>query len=137
VARAKGTITFTGTSIGMAVVAGPAGGPDDTFRMAGMVNPAIIVLAGSRVSMQVINADPDTAHGLVITASSPVSSWMRLRARPGLCTTIPRARGPGQLPGHREHARTIVLLPIGQGPAAGCPSHPQVTSQPWRSRLSG
>jgi rusticyanin len=58
------------------VVAGPAGGPDETFRIAGMVNPTIVVPAGSRVSIQVINADPGTAHGLVVTASIPRSSWM-------------------------------------------------------------
>ncbi len=33
-----------------------------------MVNPAISVRAGARVSMRVIHADQDTAHGLVITA---------------------------------------------------------------------
>ena len=46
-----------------------------------------------------------------------------------------RTRGPGQLPSRKGHARTIVLLPIRQGPAAGCPRHPQVTSRPWQSRL--
>ena len=46
----------------------PGWGPDETFRIAGMVNPAITVRAGVRVSMRVINADEDTAHGLVITA---------------------------------------------------------------------
>ena len=57
-------------------VASPAGGADETFRIAGLVNPAITVPAGAPVSIQVINADPDTAHGLVITASPGVSSWM-------------------------------------------------------------
>jgi rusticyanin len=60
----------------LVAVASPAGGPDETFRIAGLVNPAITVPAGAQVSIQVINADPDTAHGLVITASSDVSSWM-------------------------------------------------------------
>jgi rusticyanin len=73
--RARHTITFTGASIHLAVVASPPGGPDETFRIAGLVNPALIVPAGSRISMQIINADPDTAHGLVITASNP-QSWM-------------------------------------------------------------
>jgi uncharacterized cupredoxin-like copper-binding protein len=41
-----------------------------------MVNPDIFVTAGARVTIQVINADPDTAHGLVVTASSATSSWM-------------------------------------------------------------
>jgi rusticyanin len=70
------TITFTPASVHLVAVASPAGGPDETFRIAGLVNPAITVPAGAQVSIQVINADPDTAHGLVITASSDVSSWM-------------------------------------------------------------
>ena len=74
--RAANTITFTTGSVRLAAVASPAGGPDETFRIAGMVNPTITVPAGATVSIQVINADPDTAHGLVITASSGQSSWM-------------------------------------------------------------
>jgi rusticyanin len=74
--RAANTITFTASSIHLTVVASPTGGPDETFRIAGMVNPTLTVPAGSHVSIQVVNADPDTAHGLVITASNPRSSWM-------------------------------------------------------------
>ena len=70
------TITFTTASVHLVAVASPAGGPDETFRIAGLVNPAITVPAGAQVSIQVINADPDTAHGLVVTASSDVSSPM-------------------------------------------------------------
>jgi rusticyanin len=70
------TTTFTTPSVHLVAVASPAGGPDETFRIAGLVNPAIAVPAGAQVSIQVIKADPDTAHGLVITASSDVSSWM-------------------------------------------------------------
>jgi NADH-quinone oxidoreductase subunit A len=54
----------------------PSGGPDETFRVAGMTNPAIVVPAGARVSIEVINADPGTAHGLVITASTDTTSPM-------------------------------------------------------------
>ena len=72
---ARHTITFTTASIHLAVVASPPGGPDETFRIAGLVNPTLIIPAGSRVSMQIINADPDTAHGLVITASN-ARSWV-------------------------------------------------------------
>ena len=52
------------------------GGADETFRIAGMVNPKITVPAGAQVSIDVINADPDTAHGLVITSGPARSSWM-------------------------------------------------------------
>ena len=69
-------ITFSGTTVQLVLLASPAGGPDETFRVAGLVNPTIAVKAGSRVSIQVINADPDTAHGLVITATGSAASWM-------------------------------------------------------------
>jgi len=74
--QAARTITFTTGSVRLAAVASPAGGPDETFRIAGMVNPKITVPAGAQVSIQVINADPDTAHGLVITGGPRRSSWM-------------------------------------------------------------
>lgn len=74
--RAANTVTFAAASIHLVAVASPAGGPDETFRIAGLTNPTLIVPAGSQVSIEVINADPDTAHGLVITASNPSSSWM-------------------------------------------------------------
>jgi rusticyanin len=83
VSRAQHTITFSGATVRLTVVASPPGGPDETFRLAGMTNPVIVVKSGAQVSIQVINADPDTAHGLVVTASSATSSWMpMLTARP-------------------------------------------------------
>ncbi len=49
-----------------------------------MTNPAIVVPAGARVSIEVINAGPDTAHGLVITAST-AATWMPMMTdRPAL-----------------------------------------------------
>jgi rusticyanin len=76
VSRAQHTITFSGTTVRLVILASPAGGPDETFRMAGMTNPDITVKAGARVSIEVINADPETAQGLVITASGARSSWL-------------------------------------------------------------
>ena len=81
--KAANTITFTTTTVHLAIVASPSGGPDETFRVAGLVNPVIVVPAGARVTIQLISADSDTAHGLAITASSPVASWMpMMTARP-------------------------------------------------------
>jgi rusticyanin len=83
VSRAQHRITFSGTSVRFTVLASPSGGPDETFRIAGLVDPTIVVKAHAHVSMQVVNADPDTAHGLVITASGTRSSWMPMAtARP-------------------------------------------------------
>jgi hypothetical protein len=43
------------------------------------------VPAGAKVSIQAINADPGTAHGLVISASGDRSSWMpMMTSRPAL-----------------------------------------------------
>lgn len=81
--RSRNRITFSGTNVRLVVLASPSGGPDETFRIAGLVNPAIVVRPGAHVSIEVINADPDTAHGLVITASRPTSTFMpMLTARP-------------------------------------------------------
>jgi rusticyanin len=83
VSRAGDRITFSGMSVRLAVLASPSGGPDETFRMAGLVNPAIVVKAGAHVSIEVVNADSGTAHGLVVTAGDARSSWMpMMTARP-------------------------------------------------------
>jgi rusticyanin len=74
--RVARTITFASTSVRLAVLASPAGGPDETFRIAGMTNPTVNIPAGAHVTIEVINADHDTAHGLVITAGSTGSPWM-------------------------------------------------------------
>ena len=77
------TITFTTRNVRFAVLASPAGGPDETFRIAGLVNPKVVVPAGARVSIEVINADPDTAHGLVIVGRQGARSDLpMMTARP-------------------------------------------------------
>jgi rusticyanin len=76
ISRASNTITFTTSTVRLTMLASPPGGTDETFRVAGLTNPAITVPAGAQVSIQVINADPDTAHGLVITAGNAATTWM-------------------------------------------------------------
>jgi rusticyanin len=81
--RAANAITFSTTTVRLTVLASPSGGPDETFRAAGLTNPQIAVPAGAQVSIQVINADPGTAHGLVITGGDATASWMpMMTARP-------------------------------------------------------
>ena len=60
--QAARTITFTTGSVHLAAVASPAGGPDETFRIAGTINPRITVPAGARSGIQVIN--PRSRHRL-------------------------------------------------------------------------
>lgn len=73
---AQHRITLSEKTVALVALASPSGGPDETYRIAGLVNPTITVKAGTRVSIEVVNADSDTAHGLVITAGSSTRSWM-------------------------------------------------------------
>jgi uncharacterized cupredoxin-like copper-binding protein len=57
------------------VVASPAM-PAEAFRIAGMTNPAISAPAGAHVTIELINADEDMAHGLVITSADTARSPM-------------------------------------------------------------
>ncbi|HUY51899.1 MAG TPA: sulfocyanin-like copper-binding protein [Streptosporangiaceae bacterium] len=71
--RAARTITFTTRNVRLVVLASPSM-PAESFRIAGMTDPAIIVPAGAHVSIELINADADMAHGLVITAAGAARS---------------------------------------------------------------
>jgi rusticyanin len=82
VSTGNNSITFSGNSANLVALAGLAGGPDETFRIAGLVNPTITVKTGTRVSIEVVNADPDTAHGLVVASSGSASSWMPMMTSP-------------------------------------------------------
>ena len=73
--RSARTITFSTTSVNLVVLASPAM-PAESFRIAGMTNPSISVLAGAHVTIDLINADEDMAHGLVITSAGAARSWM-------------------------------------------------------------
>ena len=79
--RQANRISFTASTVSFSVLAGPAGGSDETFRIAGLVNPTIVVPVGARMTVQVINADP------------------RHRPRPG------RHRGRSRLLGHADDDR--------------------------------
>jgi plastocyanin len=85
--RARDRITFPGATDHFVVLAGPSGGPGETFRVAGLVNPAITVQSGARVTIEVVNADPGAAQGLVVTASGSAS------AQVPMTTAVPAFRG--------------------------------------------
>ncbi len=73
--RAARTITFTTMNVNLAVLASPPM-PAESFRIAGMTDPSIIITAGAHVSIELINADADMAHGLVITSAGAARSAM-------------------------------------------------------------
>ncbi|HVX23366.1 MAG TPA: sulfocyanin-like copper-binding protein [Acidimicrobiales bacterium] len=74
--RSANRVTFTTSPVNMAVVASPAANPDETFRVAGLVNPTLVVPRGAKVTVTFVNADPDTAHGMVVTTTGTSSKWM-------------------------------------------------------------
>jgi rusticyanin len=73
--KAARTITFTTTSVHLTVLASPSM-PAESFRIAGMTNPTVSVPAGARVTIELVNADTDMAHGLVIKPAGTASSAM-------------------------------------------------------------
>ncbi len=73
--RAARTITFTTTNVSLAVLASPSM-PAESFRIAGMTDPSVIVPAGAHVTIELINADDDMAHGLVIMPAGAARSDM-------------------------------------------------------------
>ncbi len=98
--RASNTITFTASSVSFTVVAVSPGGPDMTFRVAGLTDPAIVVPRGSQVTVQFINGDNDEAHAWMIVDEQPPFSFYQPKtpAIPGAFSGLigdPTANGQG------------------------------------------
>ncbi len=71
--KAKNRVTFTGKRIHLVFVAVEPGFPDTTFEVHRMVDPAVRVPAGSKVTLTLINMDygPGMIHGIAIGQKSP------------------------------------------------------------------
>ena len=98
--RASNTITFTASSVSFTVVAVPPGGPDMTFRVAGLTDPAIVVPQDAQVTVQFINGDNDEAHAWMIVDEQPPFSFYQPKtpAIPGAFSGLigdPTASGQG------------------------------------------
>jgi rusticyanin len=77
--QAARTISFTAVNVNLVVLASPSM-PAESFRIAVMTDPAFSVPAGAHVTIELINADEDMAHGLVITSAGSARSWMPMMA---------------------------------------------------------
>lgn len=80
--RAKNVITYSTKDVRFAALGSPQGGPDMTFRVAGLADPTIVVPVGAQVSVQFINADIDTSHAWLLTAAQGPFSYMAMMATP-------------------------------------------------------
>jgi plastocyanin len=78
--RPANRVSFTGRLVSFTVVAVPPGGPDMTFRVAGLTDPAIVVPLGAQVTVQFINGDTDEAHGWLVVAERPPFSFGQPKA---------------------------------------------------------
>lgn len=66
-------ITFSGHVVHVAVVASPHAA-DERFEIAGLIDPTLVIPSGGVVTVEVINADSDSAHGLVVTGATQTPS---------------------------------------------------------------
>ncbi len=75
-------ITFQTSDVRLAVLASPPDGPDMTFRIAGLVDPTIVVPVGATVTVQFVNADSDTSHAWLLTPAQPPFPFMAMMSTP-------------------------------------------------------
>ncbi len=75
---ADNSLTFTGTSIHVNVVAVQPGEPDTTFEVGGLVNPTLHIRRGATITMTLVNMDygRDMPHGLVLAREAPPYPYM-------------------------------------------------------------
>ena len=80
--RAQNRIVFTGHDVQLNVVGSPMGQKDETFRIAGMVNPVIVVPKGAVVHVAFVNADDNMTHNFLVTSASPPFSYVAMMQAP-------------------------------------------------------
>ncbi len=73
--QAAHTITFTTSNVNLVVLASPSM-PAESFRIAGITDPSVSVPAGAHVTIELVNADADMAHGLVIMPAGAARSYL-------------------------------------------------------------
>ena len=78
---AANRISFSGRTVHIEVLAS-ASTADDTFEVAGLIDPTIAVPARSSVTLDLINADSSSAHGIVIGAGTAQTPLMPMMSDP-------------------------------------------------------
>ncbi len=99
--RSSNTITFTGTTVALTVLASPSDGPDETFRIAGLTNPTLVVPRGAEVTLRLINADFGMVHNWLITNAQPPFPSVVMMAGPvvfGAVTPVLAEAGSSGMP---------------------------------------
>jgi hypothetical protein len=106
-------VVFHAGDVSLVMVAVPSASGGE-YRVAGLVDPTLVVPVGARVSIELINTDTEAAHGLVVTATGAATSSMPMAndapAFPGAAVWFlgdPTAAG--------MHAGTITFTPSAPG----------------------
>lgn len=89
--RAHNRVLFSVRNVQLDVVASPPGQKDETFRIAGLVDPTVVVPEGAVVHVTFVNADPDTVHDFVVTPAAPSAYGVMMSAPvafPGALTPV-------------------------------------------------
>lgn len=90
-ARAN-TVTYTGRDVRIAMVAVQPGHADQTFEVAGLTNPTLVVPRGANVRIDLVNMDygRNMEHGLIVTPVPPPYPYMSMMVTgPGLVQLEP------------------------------------------------
>lgn len=105
--RARRRVTFTGRRVLLAMAAVQPGYPDTTFEVAGLVDPTIVIPAGSTVTLSLVNMDygRNMDHGVEITAVGPPYPVLGMMGMPGALSGIPVLRPRSANDVHSSHYR--------------------------------
>lgn len=131
---ASNRVSFSGRSVHIEVLVSPRTA-NDTFEIAGLIDPAIAVPAGASVTLDLINTDTSSAHGIVVGTGAPSASAMPMMSDPpvfagssvwflgdatdagmhrGSTTFVASSAGTYSyfcpVPGHAEHGMTGVFV---------------------------
>lgn len=79
--RAERRLTFSTTAVRLVALASPSM-PGENFEIAGMSDPTLVVPVGATVTVELVNADADMAHGFVVTARGASSTWTPMMSAP-------------------------------------------------------
>lgn len=71
------TITYSGTDVKLVMFSGPEEA-DGKFVIGGLINPTLKIPQGARVTMELINEDTGTPHGVELTAAPPPYNYMAM-----------------------------------------------------------
>lgn len=74
--HSRNQVTVSAKAVRLVALAGPSAGGAGTFRIAGLTDPTVSVSAGAQVSIEVVNSDLHSAHGLDIAPTGSDSTPM-------------------------------------------------------------